>query len=59
MSPAEAAARAALAAADLAYTAAVQAAARTNQWGLVHAARQAVDQARSTLQALASKVAQP
>lgn len=51
MDPLEAA-KAALAKAELAYTAAVQAAAQTNQWSLVHAARQAVDQARAGIQAL-------
>lgn len=44
-------AREALARAELAYTAAVQAAAQTNQWALVSAARQGVDQARAALQA--------
>lgn len=45
------AAREALVKAELAYTAAVQAAAQTGQWGLVTAARQGVDQARAAVQA--------
>lgn len=46
------AAERALERAELAYTAAVRAAAQTGAWGLVSAARQAVDQARSALQAV-------
>lgn len=38
--------------AELAYTAAVQAAAQTGQWGLVSAAHTAVSQARAAVQAL-------
>lgn len=38
--------------AELAYTAAVQAAAQTGMWDLVSAARQAVDQARAALKAV-------
>lgn len=41
-----------LADAEAAYTSAVQAAAQTGMWSLVSVAHQAVDQARSALEAL-------